>query len=175
MVTVRILYFFSGSSIIVISLRHVQLSARFGPTPFTTCMPRSSMPTTGPRNMTRTLPYWRGMSSFSTSSLTLCFSNHATLLVSFSPCCRTRLCFHMCTQTRNGQSFKPRDAWIQANGIRHNSSNRCFLSATFTSRGLGVNATDYNDDTSIPLEFHDTKEDDGPLAVAIRKTHNKLC
>ncbi len=96
------LYFFPVSPI---RLRRVQLWARFGPTLFTTCIPRSSMPSGGPGQRPWTRTPRRETSSFSTFSLTRCFSGHATLPVSFSPWRRTRLCFHMWTLTRNGQSW----------------------------------------------------------------------
>ena len=43
-----------------------------------------------------------------------------------------------------------RDAWIQADQNRYEGANRCLLWRTFASRGLGVSAKDYVDDSSVP-------------------------
>jgi extracellular elastinolytic metalloproteinase len=43
-----------------------------------------------------------------------------------------------------------RDAFIQAEANRYNNVDQCLLWRAFASRGLGVNAADYNDDTSVP-------------------------
>jgi extracellular elastinolytic metalloproteinase len=46
--------------------------------------------------------------------------------------------------------LQARDAWIQADASRYNLATQCILWKAFASRGLGVNAADYNDDTSVP-------------------------
>ncbi|KAK0431441.1 Fungalysin metallopeptidase-domain-containing protein [Armillaria borealis] len=43
-----------------------------------------------------------------------------------------------------------RDAWIQADQNRYDGANACILWNAFASRGLGVNAANYVDDTSVP-------------------------
>ncbi|KAH8983999.1 Fungalysin metallopeptidase-domain-containing protein [Lactarius hatsudake] len=43
-----------------------------------------------------------------------------------------------------------RDAWIQADANRYAGANACLLWQVFASKGLGVNATNYIDDTTIP-------------------------
>ncbi|KAI0667554.1 Fungalysin metallopeptidase-domain-containing protein [Trametes maxima] len=43
-----------------------------------------------------------------------------------------------------------RDAWIQADAIRFRGANFCTLWRAFASRGLGVNAANHQDDTSVP-------------------------
>ncbi|CAL1708409.1 unnamed protein product [Somion occarium] len=43
-----------------------------------------------------------------------------------------------------------RDAWIQADVNRYDGSNKCTLWNAFASRGLGVNAANYEDDSSVP-------------------------
>ncbi|TFK49223.1 hypothetical protein OE88DRAFT_1713503 [Heliocybe sulcata] len=43
-----------------------------------------------------------------------------------------------------------RDAWIQADANRYSGANRCTLWNAFASRGLGVNARNYRDDTTVP-------------------------
>jgi extracellular elastinolytic metalloproteinase len=46
--------------------------------------------------------------------------------------------------------IQARNTWIQADANQYNSTNMCLLWTTFASRGLSVNAADYNDDTSVP-------------------------
>jgi extracellular elastinolytic metalloproteinase len=53
-------------------------------------------------------------------------------------------------QPCNPTFVQARDAWIQADANRYNNTNECLLWISFASRGLGVNAADYNDDTSLP-------------------------
>ncbi|KAK0482162.1 Fungalysin metallopeptidase-domain-containing protein [Armillaria luteobubalina] len=53
-------------------------------------------------------------------------------------------------QPCNPTFVNARDAWIQADQNRHDGANACILWNAFASRGLGVNAADYVDDTSIP-------------------------
>ncbi len=43
-----------------------------------------------------------------------------------------------------------RDAWIQADANRYNGTNGCILWKAFASRGLGVNAANYEDDGTVP-------------------------
>ncbi|KAK0462282.1 Fungalysin metallopeptidase-domain-containing protein [Desarmillaria tabescens] len=43
-----------------------------------------------------------------------------------------------------------RDAWIQADQNRYDGANKCILWNAFASRGLGMNATNYVDDASVP-------------------------
>lgn len=43
-----------------------------------------------------------------------------------------------------------RDAWIQADANRYGGANKCILWKAFASRGLGVNAKSYTDDSSVP-------------------------
>ncbi|KAH9173732.1 Fungalysin metallopeptidase-domain-containing protein [Lactarius sanguifluus] len=46
-----------------------------------------------------------------------------------------------------------RDAWIQADANRYDGANACLLWQVFASKGLGVNAANYIDDTTIPPEL----------------------
>ncbi|KAI9442788.1 putative extracellular elastinolytic metallo proteinase precursor [Lactarius psammicola] len=43
-----------------------------------------------------------------------------------------------------------RDAWIQADANRYAGANKCLLWNAFASRGLGVNAANHNDDSTVP-------------------------
>jgi extracellular elastinolytic metalloproteinase len=43
-----------------------------------------------------------------------------------------------------------RDAWIQADVNRFGGANKCTLWRAFASRGLGVNAANHNDDSTVP-------------------------
>ncbi|THH27526.1 hypothetical protein EUX98_g6669 [Antrodiella citrinella] len=43
-----------------------------------------------------------------------------------------------------------RDAWIQADVNRYNGANKCTLWKAFASRGLGQNAKNHKDDTTVP-------------------------
>ncbi|KAH9051918.1 Fungalysin metallopeptidase-domain-containing protein [Lactarius vividus] len=43
-----------------------------------------------------------------------------------------------------------RDAWIQADANRYDGANACLLWQVFASRGLGANAANYIDDSTIP-------------------------
>ncbi|KAI8971315.1 Fungalysin metallopeptidase-domain-containing protein [Trametes punicea] len=43
-----------------------------------------------------------------------------------------------------------RDAWIQADQNRYRGANNCLLWRAFASRGLGVNAQNFNDDSTVP-------------------------
>ncbi|KAI0747225.1 Fungalysin metallopeptidase-domain-containing protein [Daedaleopsis nitida] len=43
-----------------------------------------------------------------------------------------------------------RDAWLQADVNRYGGANKCVLWKAFASRGLGVNAKDYVDDSTVP-------------------------
>ncbi|KAH6915888.1 metalloprotease [Coprinopsis sp. MPI-PUGE-AT-0042] len=45
-----------------------------------------------------------------------------------------------------------RDAWIQADANRYGGANKCLLWRAFASRGLGVKAANFVDDTSVPAE-----------------------
>ncbi|TBU26936.1 Fungalysin metallopeptidase-domain-containing protein [Dichomitus squalens] len=53
-------------------------------------------------------------------------------------------------QPCNPTFVQARDAWIQADANRYHGSNFCTLWAEFASRGLGVNAANYTDDTTVP-------------------------
>jgi len=43
-----------------------------------------------------------------------------------------------------------RNAWIQADVNRFAGANKCILWKAFASRGLGVNAANHNDDSTVP-------------------------
>ena len=43
-----------------------------------------------------------------------------------------------------------RDAWIQADQNRYRGEHKCLLWTTFASRGLGVKAENFKDDSSVP-------------------------
>ncbi|KAI0088048.1 Fungalysin metallopeptidase-domain-containing protein [Irpex rosettiformis] len=43
-----------------------------------------------------------------------------------------------------------RDAWIQADANRYGGANKCLLWKAFASRGLGVNAKNHVDDSTVP-------------------------
>ena len=43
-----------------------------------------------------------------------------------------------------------RDAWIQADANRFGGANFCTLWRAFASRGLGVNAANHRDDSTVP-------------------------
>ncbi|EJF58150.1 hypothetical protein DICSQDRAFT_110674 [Dichomitus squalens LYAD-421 SS1] len=45
-----------------------------------------------------------------------------------------------------------RDAWIQADANRYGGANKCLLWKAFASKGLGVNAKNYKDDTTVPSD-----------------------
>ncbi|KAF5341927.1 hypothetical protein D9611_001094 [Ephemerocybe angulata] len=45
-----------------------------------------------------------------------------------------------------------RDAWIQADVNRYGGVNKCLLWKVFASRGLGVNAKSFVDDSSVPTD-----------------------
>ncbi|KAF8072209.1 Fungalysin metallopeptidase-domain-containing protein [Lyophyllum atratum] len=55
-------------------------------------------------------------------------------------------------QPCNPTFVQARDAIIQADANRYKGANRCLLWAAFASRGLGVNARDYNDDEASPSD-----------------------
>ena len=134
------------------NLACVQTLALSGQTFFTMCTPSSSLRWGGPRKHSRTLRLRREMSFFSTSSLTPCFFNHVTLLVSF-PLCRCTRLFFFFTDVGRVIVIQARDAWIQADANRYGGSHTCVLWQTFASRGLGVNATtSYTDDITFPPE-----------------------
>ncbi|KAJ3501376.1 hypothetical protein NLJ89_g9366 [Agrocybe chaxingu] len=48
------------------------------------------------------------------------------------------------------QVVQARDAFIQADAIRYDGVNKCLLWRVFAGRGLGVNAANYIDDSTIP-------------------------
>ncbi|EKM76442.1 hypothetical protein AGABI1DRAFT_87181 [Agaricus bisporus var. burnettii JB137-S8] len=50
----------------------------------------------------------------------------------------------------NPTFLSARDAWIQADENRYDGANRCTLWRAFASRGLGVNAANHRDDSSVP-------------------------
>ena len=43
-------------------------------------------------------------------------------------------------------------SWIQADVNRYGGANKCLLWKTFASRGLGVNAANHNDDSTVPAD-----------------------
>ncbi|KAG8820079.1 hypothetical protein FRC19_009171 [Serendipita sp. 401] len=53
-------------------------------------------------------------------------------------------------QPCNPTMSQARDAWIQADVNRYNGIHKCALWKSFASRGLGVNATNYVDSTTLP-------------------------
>ncbi|RXW23414.1 hypothetical protein EST38_g2442 [Candolleomyces aberdarensis] len=53
-------------------------------------------------------------------------------------------------QPCNPTFVQARDAWIQADQNRYAGANRCLLWRAFASRGLGVNARNFVDDSSVP-------------------------
>ena len=55
-------------------------------------------------------------------------------------------------QPCNPTFVNARDAWIQADRNRYGGANVCTLWKAFASRGLGVAAADYNDDSTLPDE-----------------------
>ncbi|KAH9020569.1 putative extracellular elastinolytic metallo proteinase precursor [Lactarius pseudohatsudake] len=48
--------------------------------------------------------------------------------------------------------IQSRDAWIQADKNRYSGTHVCLMWSEFASKGLGVNAANYTDDTSMPAE-----------------------
>ncbi|KAF8149332.1 Fungalysin metallopeptidase-domain-containing protein [Crassisporium funariophilum] len=55
-------------------------------------------------------------------------------------------------QPCNPTFLTARTAWIQADENRYSGANRCLLWSSFASRGLGMNAENYNDDSTIPSD-----------------------
>ncbi|KDR76559.1 hypothetical protein GALMADRAFT_246955 [Galerina marginata CBS 339.88] len=53
-------------------------------------------------------------------------------------------------QPCNPTMLTARDAWIQADVNRYGGANKCVLWKAFASRGLGTNAANHNDGTSVP-------------------------
>ncbi|KAF4616615.1 hypothetical protein D9613_008897 [Agrocybe pediades] len=53
-------------------------------------------------------------------------------------------------QSCNPTMLIARDAWIQADVNRYGGANKCILWNAFASRGLGTNAANHNDGTSVP-------------------------
>ena len=53
-------------------------------------------------------------------------------------------------QPCNPTFLTARDAWIQADANRYGGANKCTLWKAFASRGLGVNAKNYTDSTTVP-------------------------
>ncbi|KAH9166568.1 Fungalysin metallopeptidase-domain-containing protein [Lactarius sanguifluus] len=53
-------------------------------------------------------------------------------------------------QPCNPTFLTARDAWIQADATRFAGANKCLLWNAFASRGLGVNAANHNDDSTVP-------------------------
>ena len=53
-------------------------------------------------------------------------------------------------QPCNPTFLTARDAWIQADANRYGGANKCTLWNAFASKGLGVNAKNHNDDTTVP-------------------------
>ncbi len=136
--------------ILPIRLIHGQASARSGRTCSTTCMLRSSLPTGGLGWRARTRAARRATSSICTSSWTPCFSSRATLHVRHSRFHRTRRVCRRVDADREWTVLQARDAWIQADANRYGGANFCLLWNAFASRGLGVNAANHNDDSTVP-------------------------
>jgi extracellular elastinolytic metalloproteinase len=55
-------------------------------------------------------------------------------------------------QPCNPTMVEARDAWIQADENRYDGANRCLLWAAFADRGLGPDAANFVDDTSVPSD-----------------------
>ncbi|KAH8828201.1 Fungalysin metallopeptidase-domain-containing protein [Flagelloscypha sp. PMI_526] len=55
-------------------------------------------------------------------------------------------------QPCNPTFLTARTAWIQADANRYAGANKCVLWKAFASRGLGPNAANYTDDTSVPSD-----------------------
>ncbi|KAH9056490.1 Fungalysin metallopeptidase-domain-containing protein [Lactarius vividus] len=53
-------------------------------------------------------------------------------------------------QPCNPTFLTARNAWIQADANRFGGANKCVLWNAFASRGLGVNAANHNDDSTVP-------------------------
>ena len=53
-------------------------------------------------------------------------------------------------QPCNPTFLTARNAWIQADANRYAGANKCTLWKAFASKGLGVNAANHNDDTTLP-------------------------
>ncbi|KAI0260276.1 Fungalysin metallopeptidase-domain-containing protein [Gloeopeniophorella convolvens] len=53
-------------------------------------------------------------------------------------------------QPCNPTFLTARNAWIQADANRFGGANKCLLWDAFASRGLGVNAANHNDDSTVP-------------------------
>ncbi|KAG6916533.1 hypothetical protein DXG01_006474 [Tephrocybe rancida] len=53
-------------------------------------------------------------------------------------------------QPCNPTFLNARDAWLQADVNRYGGANKCLLWKTFASRGMGVNAADYEDSSAVP-------------------------
>lgn len=58
--------------------------------------------------------------------------------------------FRLLTCTLGKIVVNARDAWIQADANRYGGANKCILWRAFASRGLGVNAKNFVDDSSVP-------------------------
>lgn len=77
--------------------------------------------------------------------------------LSLQPCNLTCQCISPTTST-DGYScpidsslvVSARDAWIQADANRYGGVKKCLLWKAFASRGLGVKAAGYVDDSSVP-------------------------
>ncbi|KAK0202284.1 metalloprotease [Desarmillaria ectypa] len=55
-------------------------------------------------------------------------------------------------QPCNPSFVNARDAWIQADVNRYDGANACILWNAFASRGLGMNASNYVDDETVPYD-----------------------
>ena len=56
----------------------------------------------------------------------------------------------MAIQPCNPTFIAARDAILQADEDRYEGAHRCLLWKAFASRGLGLNAFDYQDDDTVP-------------------------
>ena len=55
-------------------------------------------------------------------------------------------------QPCNPTFVNARDAWIQADANRYAGANKCTLWNAFASKGLGVNAKSFVDDSTVPSD-----------------------
>jgi len=75
--------------------------------------------------------------------------------LSLQPCNPTRTSILLSARIVSDHAFEctvvqARDAWIQADVNRYAGANACLIWNAFADRGLGVNAANYEDDSSVP-------------------------
>ncbi len=111
----------------------------------TTSMRRSFPNSDGQLLPRRILPVRPGTSSISTSSSTRWPCSLATLPVWL------RICLFAGVPADEVLIvLTARNAWIQADANRFGGANTCTLWRAFASRGLGVNAANHVDDSTVP-------------------------